>query len=222
MTKNIKNTDGLYDSFISPSFLEYDMDFEFLEWYSLEGSERISELSRQLRTFLNYKSSIISLRFSRSQKEGNIFKEDLLVKYRGEFFLVYSRYSILLKSIGVDEETIAEKIRILMEKVKIQPNDLEINQLKEIKYLGEELWKNIHILSGFEFHSHSRLLHMAIKIACILCTVEGVFFSLFSDFYGELKWSYLQLEKELSALLCLNENQQFKTKKKKRQVRILE
>ncbi len=76
----------------------------------------------------------------------------------------------------MEKGTIAEKIRILIEKVKTQPNDLDINFLKEIKHLGGELWKNLHILSEFEIHYHPRLLQMAIKIACVLSSVEGVFF----------------------------------------------
>ena len=222
MTKNIINLSGLSDSFNTPSLLEYEEDSESLDWYSTEGSERINELSRQLRTFLNYKSAIIQFRFSGSQKGENFLNKDQIIKSESELFSIYSRYTALIKKIGVEEGTIAEKIRILIEKVKIQPNDLDINQLKKIKHLREELWKNLHIFSEFEFHYYPRLLHMAIKIACVLSNVEGVFFSLFSDFYGELKRSYLQLEKELSGLIYLNENEQFEAKKKKRSVKILE
>ena len=222
MTKNIINLSGLSDSFNTPSLLEYEEDSESLDWYSMEGSERINELSRQLRTFLNYKNAIIQFRFSGSQKGENFLNKDQIIKCESELFSIYSRYTALIKKIGVEEGTIAEKIRILIEKVKIQPNDLDINQLKKIKHLREELWKNLHIFSEFEFHYYPRLLHMAIKIACVLSNVEGVFFSLFSDFYGELKRSYLQLEKELSGLIYLNENEQFEAKKKKRSVKILE
>lgn len=222
MTKKVNNLVGVYDLFNTPSFLEYDVDFEFSEWYSLEGYERIKELSRQLRTFLNYKSSIINLRFSGSQNCNKIIKKDDINKRENELFYLSSRFTSLLKTIGGEEGALSEKIRIFIDKVKSQPNNLEIKLLKETKLLSSEIWKNLHILSELELHSYHQLLHIAIKVACILCNVEGVFFPVYSDFYRELNHNYLQLENELSALLCLNEHQQFETKKKKRQVRILE
>lgn len=218
----INNLGEIFNLFNASSVLEYEEDPVFLEWYSIEGFDRINEISRQLQTFLNYKSALILFRFSRSQKGNNIIKRDVLIKYGDDLFLTYSRYSTFLKRVGIGEGTIAEKIRILIEKVRIQPNYLEINLLKEIKHLGGELWKIIHILSVFEFNSHSRVFHMVIKIACVLCSVEGVFFSLFSNFYGELKRSYLQLEKEISGLLYLSEDKQFEAKKYNRKVKILE
>ena len=222
MTRNMNNFDGLYNSYDIDPLFKYEMDYEFSEWCSMEGSERISELSRQLRSYLNYKNAIIRYRYLGSQKQGNILKEDSMIKWEGELFSEYSRYTTLLKRIAIDEATIAKKIQNLIEKVKIQPDNLEINLLKEIKHIGRKLWKNLHFLSELELHHHPRLLYMAIKIACILCSVEGVFFSLSSNFYGELKHSYLQLEKELSGLFSLNGEDQLEKMKKKRRVRILE
>ncbi len=40
------------------SYLEYNEVDIFHEWYLAEGEERISELSRQLRTLFNYKQSV--------------------------------------------------------------------------------------------------------------------------------------------------------------------
>ncbi len=71
MTKYKNKFGEVTDLFNTPSLLEYEEDSESLEWYSIEGSERIYELSRQLRTFLNYKSVVIRFRFSGSQKEEN-------------------------------------------------------------------------------------------------------------------------------------------------------
>ena len=44
---------GTHDLPSDPFFLDYEEDHEFLEWCVLEGSEKISELSRQLRSYLN-------------------------------------------------------------------------------------------------------------------------------------------------------------------------
>lgn len=222
MTKNSNNLVDLHNFFSNPSFFDYKEDSGFLEWYSIEGDTRISELSRQLRSFLNYKSAIIRFRFSESSEADKTLKKDPIMKWEGELSSLFSRYATLLKMIGVEGGIIEKEILILIEKVKAQPNGLEINLLKEIKHLGVEIWKRLHILSEFEIHHYPRLLNVAIKIAAILCNAEGAFFSLFSDFYGELKQSYLQLEGELSGLIRLNEDDQFKEKKNKRLVRVFE
>lgn len=222
MTRNIDNLNQIIKLFNVTSISEYEDDPIFLEWYFIEGFERINEISRQLQTFLNYKSALIRFRFSRSQKHNNIVKRDELTKWENDLFLAYSRYSTYLKRVGIDERTIAEKIHFLIEKVRIQPNNLEVNLLKEIKLMGANLWKIIQILSVFEFNNHSRVFHMAIKIACILSSVEDEFFSLFSNFYGELKRSYLQLEKETSEFPYLSKDNQFEVKENKRKVKILE
>ncbi len=222
MTKYNNNFVSLHDIFDDPSLLDYEEDSEFLEWYSIEGSERISELSRQLRTFFNYKSVIIRFRYSRTWEGDNTPKKDLIMKWEGELFSLSSRHAMLLKSIGVEDRAVAEKILILMERVKVQSNNFEINLLKEIKQLGGEIWKILHILSELEIHRHPKLLQVAIKIACILCSAESAFFWPFSRFYEELKLNYLQLEEELSGLLQLNGAEQLKAREKKRRVRILE
>ena len=50
---------NLVENFSNPSYLDYEEYSEFMEWYSLEGNIQIIELSRQLRTCLNYRSSLI-------------------------------------------------------------------------------------------------------------------------------------------------------------------
>ena len=63
---------SLDDDFDGLTYLDEHVEDEALEWYSIEGAERIKELSRQVRTFLNYRTSLIYLRFSRSQKCDNV------------------------------------------------------------------------------------------------------------------------------------------------------
>ncbi len=222
MKENFNNFISLHDIFDKPSLLDYEEDSEFLEWCSMEGFERISELSRQMRTFLNYKSAIIRFRYSETREGDNTFKKDSIMKWEGELFSLASRHASLLKGIGIEERTVREKLYILIERVKAQPNDFEKNLLKGIKQLGGKIWKILHALSELEIHHHPWLFHMAIKIACISCSAESALFWPFSHFYEELKRNYLQLEKELSGLLQLSGEEQFEAKKKMRRVRILE
>ncbi len=96
MARNTNNFVNIYDIFDNPSFLDYEENSEFLEWYSTEGSKRISELTRQLRSFLNYKSVVIRLRFSKTQEDDIILKKDPKIKWETEFFSLSSQYANLL------------------------------------------------------------------------------------------------------------------------------
>lgn len=57
MVYNNDKLTNLDDDFHDLPYLEYDEVNIYHEWYLLEGEQRISELSRQLRTFFNYKQS---------------------------------------------------------------------------------------------------------------------------------------------------------------------
>jgi hypothetical protein len=218
---NKKNWNSILEAFIPFSLLEIEDDSEFLEWCSIEGSERLNELSRQLRTFFNYKNAIIRIRFSGSQESGNSSKNDSIMRQEDELSTLFFQYTPLLDIIGADEGTIAEKIRCLMEKVRDQPKSLEKDQLKNIKKLGNDIWMRVHTLSTFELHYYPLLLHVVIKIARILCGAESEFFWPFSCFYEELKQNYSRLEEELSGLLHSNEKVQFEANKKKKRVKIV-
>ena len=88
--------------------------------------------------------------------------------------------------------------------------------------LSSKIWKILHILSEVELKNYYQLLNITLKLVSILCSIEAVFFPIYSDFYSELKLNYLHLEKELSVLLCSNIDKQFVIKKNKKRVRILE
>lgn len=219
---NKNNGNVIQNSFNTMSLLELEDDSEFIEWCFLEGSERISELSRQLRTFLNYKNEIIRFRYSKSRESMCKFKLETIMMDEDDIFLLSSRYITLLKMIRAEDKTVTQKILILIERIKAKPNNFEVNLLKEIKQLGSKIWKKLHFLSESEIHNQPHLFKIAIKIAGILSSAEKAFFWPFSYFYEELKFSYLQLEQELLGLLRVAEDGQYKIKRKKSQVLILE
>lgn len=210
-------TDGLidiYDISDNISLLETDVTSDFLDWYSLEGSNRIFELSRQLRSFLNYKCEIVRIRFSKSNRSELIdMKNPIKIRER-DLALLFSQYSTLLEKIGIVDGKIAEKIIELIEKVKYKSLEIDIKHFKEIKTLSKKIWNVLHILSELELHRHPRLLNVIIQIASLLCGSESVYFSPFSDFYHELKLNYLQLEGEISNLIPIVDEMR-KGKKKK-------
>lgn len=206
------------NSYIDP--LDYEENPEFFEWLSLEGSEKIDELSRQLRSFLNYKCSVIRLRYSKS----NVIeppKKNIILKSEDELSILFSRYVKLLKEIGINEGNITEMIKTLIDQLKSQPNSYKLKTFKEIKSLSGEIWKKLHLLSEFEIHPHSSLLNIVIQIACVLCEIQGALYLPFLCFYEELKHNYTQLADELSILLQRDFKGNIKTKKNKERVKIL-
>jgi hypothetical protein len=216
MSNNFK--EDLYNS----PYLDFDENNIFHEWCSIEGSERLNELSRQLRTFINYKQSIIHLRFSKSQIYNSTTNNDLFFKQKKDLISLTTRFVGLLRIIGVVDGVITEKVLNVYDKIKTTPNELEINRLEEIKSLNKEIWKIIHILSELEVHCHPLFLKKILSISCISCEVNIALFSPFSEFYSELKKNYLLLENELSSMLKIKNKELNPTNNNKIGVRITE
>ena len=211
------NTDDLidiYDISDNISLLETEVTSEFLDWYSLEGSDRIFELSRQLRSFLNYKCEIIRIRFSKSNRSEPITMQNPIKIRERDLALLFSQYSVLLEKIGIVDGKIAEKIIELIQKVKNKSLEIDKKHFKEIKTLSKKIWNVLHSLSELELHRHPRLLNVIIQIASLLCSSESVYFSPFTDFYRELKLNYLQLEGEISNLIPVADEMRKEIKKK--------
>jgi len=219
---NKSNFDIIQDSFSSFSLLEAEDDSDFLEWCSMEGSERISELSRQIRTFFNYKNIIIHLRYSRSKNEPNYNVTAIVKKQENDLTTLFFQYTPLMDIIGADERNFDDKIRNLMQKIIELPKNYEKDLLKKIKELGSKLWMKIHTLSELELHHYPRLLIAVVKISKILCSAESVFFWPFSCFYLELSRNYSQLEKEISSLIPSNEKVGIKMRESKNKLRVIE
>ena len=123
--------------------------------------------------------------------------------------------------VGVEGEPIADKMLVLWEKLRFQPNNHEIVILKEIRALGDEIWKIIHVLSELEIHDRPQLLNVIVQIIDTCCSAQSVFSLIFSEFFLELRENYLQLGEELSELFRFDKKNQLNLKKKKeRRVRI--
>ena len=211
------------NNYIENNFqLEKDNNLEFFDWHYTEVSERINELSRQLRSFFNYKTAVIQLRYSSPQNFEIVSTRKPVLELEGKLALSFSQYTSKLRLLGLKEDMLAEKLLILLEKVKIQLNSPEINILKEIKNLTSKIWRIIHMLSEFEIHDYPRLLKVVIQITSLLCSTECVFSELFFEFYRELRENYLLLGKDLAGILQIDEKNKFNREKKNKRVRLKE
>jgi hypothetical protein len=179
------------------TFFEESGNDYFFDWYSLEGSESLIELSRQFRTFFNYKYLIIRSKFSKINKPTKIANDDKIISCKNNIFNLSSQLINLLNEIGVENGNIIDKIQILQQNIGIIPVEHDILLLKKIKILGEEIWENLHIISELELFYHPKLLKIAMSIANIVSSVKGAYNLILFDFFIELRRNYLQLEKEI-------------------------
>lgn len=189
------------DDFSESPYIDYE-DYNdnsvFVEWYSVEGENQIKELSRQLRTFLNYKNSMILLRYSISNDIVTIEKRITINQYEKLLNNLASQLIDLLKVLGLVKRGISEYIVKLLERLKAKPaNNSDIQEFKKLKKLIGEIWKLIHIISELEIHSNRALFKRIIIIVQICCEIEIVLMPLFSNFFQELRISYNHLEEEL-------------------------
>jgi hypothetical protein len=201
----MKQEDSIFDDLEDYiTFFEQSDDDYFSDWYSLEGNENLNELSRQFRTFFNYKYQIIRSKFSEINKSTKSTNSDRIFSCKNNIFNLSSQLINLLNEIGVENGNIIEKIQILIQKVGRLPTQPDILLIKKIKVLAEEIWENLHIISELELYDHPKLLKIAISIANIVSSVKGAYNLILLDFFIELRRNYLQLEKEIEISNSIN------------------
>jgi len=203
------------DDFYDEPYLEYDEENIFHEWYLIEGEERISELSRQLRTFFNYKQSIIRLKFSKPRNNTKNSHSKLIARNEKDLITHTSRFIVLLRNIGVKDGDIFETLKNYIKKLSLKPERADIEKLQEIIKYSKKIWEILHILSELGLYNNQSLLKNTIKISCISCEVKTALFPPFSKFYSELNKNYIQLEKELIKSHQFNKKDQLPAKKRK-------
>jgi len=168
-----------------------------MDWYSLEGNTQIIELSRQLRTFLNYRSSLIRGNLINFKSKNISYKTDNLRKNKKELISLSFRFVALLNNDLLQEKSINSKILYLIDRVKVHHNTCDINLLKTIKVLNQKIWNIIHLLSEYDLSHHHDLLKLIFKIADICCSTASIFDYALSHFYQEITRNYQQMEREL-------------------------
>ena len=211
------------NNYIGTSFQsEEENNLEFFDWYDTEVSESINKLSRHLRSFFNYKKAVIQLRYSSPQKFEISHQKKPILDLEGKLASLSSQYISKLRLLGLKEDLLVEKLLFLLEKAKIQPNNPEINTLKEIKDSTSKIWRIIHVLSEYEIYDSPRLLNVVIQITNLLCSTQGVFSPLFSEFYRELRENYLLLGNDLAGILQNDEKNQFNVEIMNKRVKLKE
>jgi len=174
---------------------DFETDYEeiFNDWYEIEGARKIKELSRQLRTFFNYKKEVIRYRFRTNPHLTENCKNTKFFSRKQEIETLTHEFMTMLKKLKNSTLTLEEGIRSLF----FNNNRTPINRLSGIT---EKISILIHYFSEENIHDHPRLLKFVVVLAKNICLVKKCMYTQFREFYTELEINYHSLEGELVSL----------------------
>jgi hypothetical protein len=185
--------------------------------YETEGVRRIAELSRQVRTMLNFKTNIIRLRFRSNSNNNQQFRDNKFHETKKEFETLSLRFIKLLNKIkGISNRDLDKEIQILLYQVTTKHDSESLSLLKELKDLSFQLFKKIHYFSELDLYDHPQFLKILIQFAIETCKTCKNMNHTFSEFFAELIENYYNLEKEITSLVM--EKRNMKVEKKMKQL----
>jgi len=183
-----------YIDFYTRSELD-DLIDDILE---IEGINKVKELSRQLRTFFNYKAEMIQFRFQANVLSNHFPNKD---STNSKFYIqkreiesLSQDFISLLNNIKRNDTTLEQEIYYL----QFEKNSTKLNKLST---MTEKIWNLIHSFSEQGIHAHPRFLNFLVILAQNTCFVKKCLNAEFYPFYEELEINYYNLEKELNDLL---------------------
>ncbi len=180
--------------YIGDSYIESDYDDIINNWYEIEGVRKIEELSRQLRTFFNFKAKVIRYRF---RSNLSLIENDINTKFftqKQKIETTSHKFITSLKKIKKNGQTLEQGIQSLY----FQNYE---SQLKEISVISEKLSILLHYFSEERIYNHPKFLKFITILAQNICLVKKYLNAQFSEFYEELDMNYNCLERELEFLI---------------------
>ena len=200
--------------FIEDPCIESEADEIFNDWYEINGVLKIRELSRQLRTFFNYKAEVIRYRFrsnpllSKNCTNTKFYTRKQKIESKSHEFIS------LLKIIKKNGQTLEQGIRSLY-------TNNNKTRIKELSVITEMLSILIHSFSEESIHNHPRFIKFIVKLAQNVYLVKKGLYAQFSEFYSELELNYNNLEKELEVLMVRTQGVKNRKSKKHLEERLL-
>lgn len=168
------------------------------EIFEIEGISRIKELSRELRTFFNYKAEVIRYRFQTNvlpnHFPNNNHTINTLHSKKQEIESISHNFISLLKSIKKNDTTLEQDIYYLH-------FDKNTTRLNRISTITEQISNLIHSLSEQGIHNHPKFLKFIVTLAKNVCFMKKCLKTEFYMFYDELEMNYQNLNRELAELL---------------------
>ena len=203
-------------------YIEYSSNELPYELYEIYGVRKINELSRQLQTFLNYKSATIQYRFRSKNLNLPIDKDIIYKELKGNLKSLAFRFIKLLRKIRGNGVSYEIEINKLLNRDSLRKDRLSKKLLTDLKDVTEKLFTIIHLLSDLEIHLHPKFLKFITNITQDMVLVFKIFNNWASSFYEELGTNYIHLHSELSTLITEEQAEKLPEKTSARKQRILE
>jgi len=194
---------------IEDPYYESEIEDIFNDWYEIEGLRKIKELSRQFRTYFNYKTEVIRYRFGPNLNPHENSTSFNFNSQKQKIETLTHEFITFLKIIKKNAQTLELGIRSLF-------FDNNKSQLKKLLEITEQLFSLIHYFSEQSLHCYPKFLKFIILLAQVTCLVKKCLFAQFSEFFEELEINYSNLEGELEDII---ETTPIEKKQSKKQTR---
>jgi len=180
--------------YIEYPYVESEYEEIFNDLYEIEGTRKIQELSRQLRTFFNYKAEVIRYRFRSNPFPAKNCANTKFFSQKQKIESFTYEYITKLKKLKKNTQTLEQGIQSLFFGNKIR-------QLKNLFEITEKLFILLHYFSEESLYNHPKLLKFNVTLAKNICLVKKCLYAKSSEFFEELEINYSNLEEELEDLI---------------------
>jgi len=172
--------------------LDLDEIFDqMIEVIDRENESKISELSRQLRTFFNFKAGVIRIRFQSASNLPKNGRNPVFYTRKQEFESLAQDFIKELRERSIDGQILEEGIGALY---------LMDDKSRKLLLLSEKVFIQIHQFSEEDVYDHPKFLKFMVKLVRYASMVKKCLNMQFTKFYEELELNYANLEKELEGL----------------------
>lgn len=180
-------------------YIEYESDDIPYSLYEIHGVNKIRELSRQLRTFLNYKTAMIQYRF---RPKTATYPDRVEEKYKEtERSLKQLALKFIKLLANIRGNSFSYEIELERLVFNLAYDKIRKSLLTELKDVTQKLFTTIHKLSEQEIHLHPKFLKFITNLTQEACIVFKILNNWASGFYEELRVNYVQLHDELTLLI---------------------
>jgi hypothetical protein len=198
------------DGFYVGSDLDKILD-QMIEVIDCENVSKISELSRQIRTFFNFKAGVMRIRFQSASNPTKNGRNTVFYTRKQEFESLSQVFIKELRESSIDGQTLEEGIEALY---------LMGDKSRKLLLLSEKVFTQIHQFSEVDVYDHPKFFKFMVTLVRYASMVKKCLNMQFTNFYEELELNYANLEKELEDLFGEVSHVKNKNSIKKREERL--
>ena len=181
----------------------------------VESTEnRITELSRHLQTYLNYKTAFIRTLSWNLKENHGISNINSIQKWELELNSRILKHKKYLKKNIEPNEDLKLRVLLLSEMAKSSPKSSHAKEFNDFLRNKIRLWQLLHVLSVLEIYTRPHLLKLVIEILIQLYYEEEILNENSKDFFKQIKLNYKLLNEEITILRFSMDKEHFNIKDK--------